>query len=66
MTKLKQNLCVKKYTWKFLWWHGERTKVEHDWKYINREKRICDKCKRKEILYGTFDGGNIEDWRQSV
>ena len=37
----------------------------HEWVYKNKEKRICFKCKKREILFGIdyYNGIKYEDWR---
>jgi hypothetical protein len=53
--------CRVKEPWKFLFWSGVTEYIEHDWLYISKTKRICDKCKRKELLYSNYE---FEDWRK--
>jgi hypothetical protein len=61
--KLKSCKVVKKCS--FLWWKWTEEYEEHDWVYINKEKRICKNCGLCEIYFGIeSDGGfHYEDWR---
>lgn len=49
--------------------HKDNTEdCNHDWAYKSDKKRVCLKCKRKEILFSisSFCGAIFEDWRKSL
>lgn len=47
----------------FLWFKFTDIQEDHNWGYINKERRRCLRCGKQEILFGEDDHGG-EDWRQ--
>jgi hypothetical protein len=63
----KKKTCLIKERNQFLWWKWVSSHYEHDWTYVSKDERVCDKCGRGEIMVSSdyFDGNRYEDWRKS-
>lgn len=40
--------------------------LDHNFKYIDRKKRICIVCGEKQIYFGMSLHGGFEDWRPKI
>lgn len=40
----------------------------HDWIYIDKERRMCKKCNRNELFFGISSAGGVstENWREVI
>lgn len=57
--------CKIENPWKFLFWEGVSTSYIHDWVYTTKERRMCSKCGRAEILFAR-DREFGDDWRRGA
>jgi len=61
---IRECLVIKKRH--FLFWNWLDKYYIHDWVYLSKTKRKCERCDLKEMFFGMTGNGDFieEDWRR--